>query len=57
VNGTSYDYATNVDFIQTVLGQDWHLLRPGDTVNVKILHIPSGKFIYDTDVSVEGSGL
>lgn len=57
VDGTSYNYATNVDFIQPVLGQNWNLTRPGDIVNVKILHIPSGKFIYNADIAVEGSGI
>jgi len=45
----------NTDEMQAVLGQKWYLLRPGDIVNVKVIHIPSGKTIWQGDVPVEGS--
>ena len=31
-----------------------HLLRPGDIVNVKMTHIPTGVVIFEKDVAVEG---
>ncbi|MEN6609795.1 MAG: type IV pilin [Methanoregulaceae archaeon] len=54
VLGTDFDPTTNIDFIQAVLGKDWNDLRPGDIVNVKLVHIPSGKAIYDQNVAVKG---
>ncbi|ADN37206.1 conserved hypothetical protein [Methanolacinia petrolearia DSM 11571] len=41
-----------VDNIQAVLGCGWENLRSGDTVNVKIVYIPSGKTIFNKDVVV-----
>ena len=32
----------SIDMMQGVLGNHWELLRPGDTVNVKIIYIPTG---------------
>ena len=34
--------------------KDWQWVRPGDTVTVEIVHIPSGKTIYKADILVEG---
>ena len=45
--GTSYDG------MMAVLGSNWYNLRPGDVVSIKIMHIPSGKFIFSKDVMVE----
>jgi archaeal type IV pilus assembly protein PilA len=42
------------DGLQGTLGYHWEVLRDGDTVNVKLIHIPSGKTIYDKDVIVHG---
>jgi FlaG/FlaF family flagellin (archaellin) len=42
------------DAMQAILGYNWNDLRPGDIVHVKILHIPSGKLIYNGQVAVEG---
>jgi len=35
-----------------VLGLGWESLRAGDTVNVKVIHIPTGKAIFDRDIPV-----
>ncbi|HXX55746.1 MAG TPA: type IV pilin [Methanoregula sp.] len=48
-------YPQSVDEMQAILGQNWYTLRPGDTVNVKVIHIPSGKVIWQASVPVEGS--
>lgn len=53
-NTDDYNYDTMVDGMQAVLGQDWNHLRAGDTVKVKLVHIPSGRVIYEQDVSVRG---
>ena len=53
VAGTYYQPG-DVDHIMGVLGSNWYRLRPGDRVSVKVLHVPTGKVIYDTDVVVEG---
>ena len=42
------------DMMMAVLGPNWNVLKAGDTVNVKIVHTPSGKTIVDKDVSVQG---
>jgi len=49
-----YTIGTDIDPIQAVLGQKWYLLRAGDTVHLSIMHIPSGKLIFDKDIMVEG---
>ncbi|MDD1723691.1 MAG: type IV pilin N-terminal domain-containing protein [Methanospirillum sp.] len=49
-----YTIDTDVDPIQAVLGKKWLLLRSGDTVHLSIMHIPSGKLIFDKDIIVEG---
>jgi archaeal type IV pilus assembly protein PilA len=54
---TLSEYPNSVDQMQAVLGNNWQLLRPGDNVNVKVIHIPSGKTIWQGDVAVEGSVL
>ncbi len=53
-DGSSYVYANDMDGMQAVLGQQWWHLRPGDIVNVKLVHIPSGKLIFDKKIAVEG---
>ncbi|WP_052418805.1 type IV pilin [Methanolacinia paynteri] len=45
-------YGSQVDNIQAVLGCGWENLRSGDTVNVKLVYIPTGKTILDKDVVV-----
>jgi FlaG/FlaF family flagellin (archaellin) len=44
----------DIDSMQAVVGSGWENLRAGDQVSVKLIHIPSGKAIYDTQVAVEG---
>ncbi|MDD2472686.1 MULTISPECIES: type IV pilin N-terminal domain-containing protein [unclassified Methanoculleus] len=45
---------TSVDQMEAVLGSDWNMLRVGDTVNVKVIHVPSGQAIWQKDIAVEG---
>lgn len=55
IYGTN-SYATgDYDGMQGTLGFGWQNLRAGDTVNVKLIHIPSGKAIVDADVSIKGA--
>jgi len=44
----------SMDMMMGVLGPNWNYLRAGDTVNIKIVHTPSGKIIVNKDVAVEG---
>jgi len=44
---------TVIDPVRALL-KDWEYVRPGDTVTVEIVHIPSGKTIYKADIVVEG---
>jgi archaeal type IV pilus assembly protein PilA len=47
---------TFTDAVQAVLGHKWNALRAGDTVSVSVVHIPSGKTIFQKNVVVtEGS--
>jgi len=47
-------YPNSIDQMQAVLGNNWNLLRAGDQVEVKIIHTPSGKTIWQKLISVEG---
>jgi hypothetical protein len=40
--------------MQAILGGSWNATRPGDVVDVKITHVPSGKVIFEKSVVVEG---
>ncbi len=53
-DGNHYAYETDMDGMQAILGKEWWHLRPGDFVQVKLVHIPSGKIIFDTTTVVEG---
>ena len=44
----------SIDQMTAILGDAWHLLRSGDTVEVSLVHIPSGKVIWQKDIVVEG---
>jgi FlaG/FlaF family flagellin (archaellin) len=58
IPGNSWDPRTySIDQMQGVLGQHWECLRPGDVVNMKIIHIPTGKVVWQKDIVVEGSVL
>ncbi|WFN37341.1 type IV pilin N-terminal domain-containing protein [Methanomicrobium antiquum] len=49
------DYGSSgEDSIQAVLGQDWDKLNPGDVVSVMLIHVPSGRVIYDDEIYVNG---
>lgn len=49
-------YTSNgyMDAMRVILGWDWNHLRPGDKVNVKLTHIPTGTVLFEKDVAVEG---
>jgi FlaG/FlaF family flagellin (archaellin) len=49
------DYSDGTfDSMTAVLGQNWHMLRAGDTVSVSVIHTPTGRTIWQKDVIVEG---
>jgi len=54
IDGDGYTIGVDQDGMQAVLGYDWNNLRMGDIVNVKLVHTPTGKVIYDKDVAVRG---
>jgi hypothetical protein len=47
----------SIDQMQGVLGPNWNQLRAGDIVTMKLIHIPTGKIIWQRDVTVQGSVL
>lgn len=56
---TSYKYTVggeftsgSLDAAQAVLGKGWENLRVGDIVNVKVVHIPTGKVILEKNIAV-----
>jgi archaeal type IV pilus assembly protein PilA len=51
--GAQYVIGQHLDGMQQTLGGNWNLLRQGDVVNVKFIHIPSGKVLLDKDVIVK----
>jgi len=48
----SYNGWTGTDGMQAVLGSGWQTLLPGNTVNVKLIYVPTGTPIFDKDVVV-----
>ncbi|WP_157199076.1 type IV pilin N-terminal domain-containing protein [Methanolacinia paynteri] len=49
-----YNHASDrYDAMQEILGENWCNLGAGDTVNVRIIHVASGKSIINKQVSVE----
>jgi archaeal type IV pilus assembly protein PilA len=51
---TLNQYPDSVDQMQAVLGNNWNLLRSGDIITMKVIYTPSGKTIWQKDISVEG---
>jgi len=41
-----------LDATSAVLGPHWEKLRIGDTVNIRVIHIPTGKVIFNKDIQV-----
>ena len=41
------------DEMSGILGTNWYNLRPGDIVNVKLMHTPTGSVLFEKDVVVE----
>jgi FlaG/FlaF family flagellin (archaellin) len=54
VDGDGYTIGVDHDGMQGILGDDWNNLRMGDIVNVKLVHTPTNKVIYEKDVAVQG---
>jgi len=52
-SGSGYTVG-QIDGMQAVLGANWPSLRAGDTIKVMIMHIPSGKAIFNKDIAVVG---
>ncbi len=52
--GGTYESNGYMDAMRAILGWDWEHLRPGDKVNVKLIHIPTGVVMFEKDVVVEG---
>ncbi|MDD1686440.1 MAG: type IV pilin [Methanoregula sp.] len=44
-----------IDGMQALLGCGWENLRAGDIVNMKIVHVPSGKTIFDKNIVVSST--
>jgi archaeal type IV pilus assembly protein PilA len=44
-----------IDGMQAMLGCGWENLRAGDIVNMKIVHVPSGKTIFDKNIVVSST--
>ncbi|MDD1724521.1 MAG: type IV pilin N-terminal domain-containing protein [Methanospirillum sp.] len=40
------------DSMRAVFGKGWENLSEGDTVNIRVIHVPTGKVIYNKDVPV-----
>lgn len=50
-SGTSWQ-SGDTDMMQAVLGPGWENLKAGDLVNVKVIHVPSGKAIFQKAIPV-----
>lgn len=53
-NSTTHKYADigYPDAVSAVLGSNWNYLQWGNTVNIKVIHIPTGTVIFNQDVPV-----
>ncbi|MBC7085159.1 MAG: type IV pilin N-terminal domain-containing protein [Methanomethylovorans sp.] len=51
----NFEYSSDrgIDAIEAILGVGWQELRTGDIVNVKVIHLPSGKVIFEKNVGVQ----
>ena len=47
-------YPGSIDQMEAVLGNNWNTLRAGDIVTMKVIHTPSGRVIWQKDISVQG---
>ncbi|MDP3565377.1 MAG: type IV pilin [Methanoregula sp.] len=52
-NGTAWD-GNDRDGMMAILGNNWNATRAGDVVHMKVLHVPTGKVLYDGKITVEG---
>lgn len=52
--GSNYT-ATQFDSMEAVLGKNWQNLAIGNTVDVAVVHLPSGKTIYQQNIPVSGA--
>jgi FlaG/FlaF family flagellin (archaellin) len=50
--GDHYVIGEQTDPTQAVLGSNWENLKAGDVVTVKVVHVPTGKTIFQKDVAV-----
>lgn len=53
---SNYEYnhvSDRDDAMQAILGENWYNLKAGDIVNVRLIHVASGKAIVSQQVSVE----
>ncbi|MDD1702037.1 MAG: type IV pilin [Methanoregula sp.] len=48
----TYGDSSIIDPAIAVLGQNWNHLRAGDTVNVKVIHIPTNSILFDKNILV-----
>jgi len=53
-DGSTWQSATDTDAMMAILGPNWYELRPGDIVQVQLIHLPSQKVLFDEKVKVEG---
>lgn len=52
-NGTAWG-GNDRDGMMAILGDNWNATRSGDIVHMKILHVPTGRILYDGKITVEG---
>ena len=50
----TYTSSTSADPAQKMLGMNWYNLKPGDTVTVNVIYVPTGKVILNKNVLVTG---
>ena len=46
-------YTSGTDALDAILGEEWINLKPGDTVDVTIIHVPTNGVLYTNTVTVE----
>ena len=53
MQNTGSSYSTGTDALDAILGEEWTHLKPGDTVDVTLIHVPTNGVLFSKTVTVE----
>ena len=53
MQNTGSSYSTGTDALDAILGEEWTHLKPRDTVDVTLIHVPTNGVLFSKTVTVE----